>query len=76
MSGLVVADYLHHVPEPRIGRQVPVFNGNPGRRDVFVQSGINLFQVLGITDDRLFLEVTDDPVRRLGRYQVEGEKKL
>ena len=76
MACLVVTDHLYYVPKPRIGRQIPVIYGNLGRRYVFVPSVIDLFQVLGIADDRLFLEVTDDPVRSHGRDQVKHEEKI
>ena len=76
VASLITADHQHDVPEARIGREVPVIYGDLGRRYVFVLSGIDLFQVLSVADDRLFLEVTDDPVRSLGRNQVKHEEEI
>lgn len=37
-------------------------------------TGIDLFKIVGIADDGLFLEVTDNPMCRLWRSQIQQKK--
>jgi hypothetical protein len=49
MAGFVITDYLHNIPEARIGRQVPVIYCNLRCWYIFVPPIVDFFQVLKVS---------------------------
>jgi hypothetical protein len=76
VMGLVRAHHKDHVAQARGGWQVPVFYRDLRCCHVFDPACVNLCQIVGIADHRLFLEVANHAMRRLGGKQVEKEVEV
>ena len=62
MFRFVIANRENDVAETRPRLEVPVVDSDLECRHIFVPARVDLFQIVGVTDDRLFLEVTHDTV--------------
>ena len=75
VMGFVSPHNENHVAQSRIQRQVPVTDGDLRRSDVGGTPFVDLGQVMGIADHRLFLEIAHETMRGLRRENVETEEE-
>lgn len=74
MMGLVRPHDQNNVAQRRVGRQLPIVDGDRRRGHVRRSAFVDLLQIQAVADDGLFLEIADQPVRRARRHQVEQEE--